>query len=156
MAEAEIKQDTLDIETEAKNDSVKMEKCNPFDKLDEYILESIFIFSKNPELSKISMGLFRISHYTPTQVKYLIKNVYSKKQFSQSIFCSKYPKLAKKEELVIELVRNGIDIHEGRKSSIYNRIFMYKMNKALNVMLQLFKKVKIAYIPDILKRMNTT
>ncbi|PVU92045.1 hypothetical protein BB559_003876 [Furculomyces boomerangus] len=139
-------------------------KPNPFDKLDEYILESIFILSDNPALSKISSGLFRISQCTRTQVKFIKRNIYPREDFVQSVFYSKYPRIARKEKLAIALIKNGIDINQGRGNSIYNRIFRYKMNDALFVMLRLYKKVKVAYAfntltpnlnpPDILKENN--
>ncbi|PVU97634.1 hypothetical protein BB559_001953 [Furculomyces boomerangus] len=131
---------------ENKNTTI-LECINPFEKLDENTLETIFILSGNPEISTLSIKFFRVAHYIPTQVKYLKRNIYARPEFAQSVFYPGHPKLAKKEELVIELLKQEIDIDQGGKNSIYNRIFKHKMNDALYTMLRMFKLEKITYTP---------
>ncbi|PVU92072.1 hypothetical protein BB559_003848 [Furculomyces boomerangus] len=128
------------------SNTMKPTKESPFGKLNEYTLEHIFILSKNPELSKVSMQLYKISQKTSTQVKYLIRNVHSKTGFLQSIFYSRYRKLAKKEELVIELVSKGVEVKQGEQNSIFSRALRYKMHDALYTMLRMFKKTETLYL----------
>ncbi|PWA01360.1 hypothetical protein BB558_002557 [Smittium angustum] len=138
--------DTTEIEKKMRA-MTDREFDNPFDELDEYTLETIFILSGNPEISTLSIKLFKVAHYIPTQVKYLKRNIYARPEFAQSVFYSRHPKFAKKEELVIKLLKQGININSGDGNSIYNRVFKYKMIKALFAMIKSFKLEKVAYTP---------
>ncbi|PVU85996.1 hypothetical protein BB559_006719 [Furculomyces boomerangus] len=111
--------------------------------LDVYTLENIFILSGNPEISTLSMKLFRVTNDTRTQMGFLIRNVYPTQEFLQSIFYSKYPGIAKKEELTIEQINNGIDINKCKNNSILNRAFRYGLNDTLDIILKKYKKVEI-------------
>ncbi|PVU97635.1 hypothetical protein BB559_001952 [Furculomyces boomerangus] len=130
----------------AKN-TTNQECINPFDKLDEYTLEIIFILSENPEISTLSRKLFRVTHGISTQVKYLKRNVYSNVPFLQSIFYTRYPKIAKKEKLAITLIKNKVKVNEGGKSSIFYRAFRYGMTDALNILFKSRKNEKMTYTP---------
>ncbi|PVU92562.1 hypothetical protein BB559_003698 [Furculomyces boomerangus] len=126
---------------------IKSVNPNPFDKLDEYALETIFIHSENPEMSTLSRKLFRVSHEISTSKIFDQKCLFKSTIFT-NIFYSRHKKIAKKEELMIELINKGIDIKGGGKYSAINIIFEYEMNNALYMLLRTFKKVKIEYTPE--------
>ncbi|PVU98984.1 hypothetical protein BB559_001106 [Furculomyces boomerangus] len=125
----------------------EISKTNSFDKLDTKSLELIFVLSGNPELSKVSRKLFRISHCVKTQVKYMLRNVYPKDEFIRYIFYSKYPKLARKDDIALELMNQGVDIHQDGKNSIYKRMIKHGLTRTFHTYLRMFKRGKTTFIP---------
>ncbi|PVU90035.1 hypothetical protein BB559_004821 [Furculomyces boomerangus] len=107
----------------------------------------IFIFANRPDLSLLSHTFYSISKELSVQSDILLKEFGKERCFENTGISLVYPKLAKKEQLVLTLLRKGAVISEN--DPIYENVFILGWEKVLDHLL------KMCYLAEISEKPNT-